>query len=119
MSNEGVVDLQHPHSGVFTQCRSTLLADIVAALPAPKHIVGQPTVSRRHVIGPATKERPTSRLEGVSKATCRFSPRPHKAETGFSSMPETFSILEAHLSEEQVRERLAAGLWSIFEMDDI
>ncbi|KAH9203111.1 hypothetical protein DL95DRAFT_529785 [Leptodontidium sp. 2 PMI_412] len=70
---------------------------------------------------PATmspKESPTSRPEGVSKGTCHLDPRPRTAKTVISS-PERPSLLEAPLTEEQIRERLAAGVWSNFEMDDI
>jgi len=64
---------------------------------------------------PATmspKESPTSRPEGISKGTYHLGPRPRKAETVFSS-PERPSLLEAHLSKEQIREWLTAGVWSI------
>jgi hypothetical protein len=62
---------------------------------------------------------PAGRPEESAKVCCHLGPQYRKAETTFACLPQRSSIDEAHLSEEEVRERLAAGLWSIFEMDDI
>jgi hypothetical protein len=59
------------------------------------------------------------RTEDASRVSCRLGPRPRKVGPLSSSMLKRRSHPEAYISEEQVRERFAAGLWSLFEIDDI